>query len=85
MILTTLDLHGMTYDEARDATIRFIESHFGTELELKIITGCSTRMKGVVLNVLEEYEMTCQISQMNLGIITTWMEENEYKTSHSDS
>jgi len=71
-----LDLHRLKHEDARRAVIRFIEEHWDDGSELEIITGNSIKMKGIVLNVLDEYKMTYQISRMfepnNQGYIVTW-------------
>ena len=76
MGLQRLDLHRMRHEEARRAVIRFIEEHWDDGSELEIVTGNSIKMKGIVLNILDEYRMTYQISRMfdlhNSGYIITW-------------
>jgi DNA-nicking Smr family endonuclease len=67
-----LDLHGKSHANARNNTIRFIEEHWDDDSELEIITGHSTIMKGIVLNVLDEYSLPYQISYMNTGKIIAW-------------
>jgi DNA-nicking Smr family endonuclease len=76
MNIFKLDLHRLRHEEARRAVIRFIEEHWDDGSELEIVTGNSTKMKGIVLNILNEYGMTYQISRMfdlhNAGYIVTW-------------
>lgn len=70
-----LDLHRLRYEDARRATIRFIEEHWHESSELEIITGNSEGMKDVVKQVLKEYKLTCQIGRwpgINQGCIVTW-------------
>jgi hypothetical protein len=71
-----IDLHMMRHEDARRSVIRFIEDHWSEEAELEIITGNSTRMKDVVVSVLNEYNLTFQIGRMfdtnNRGYIVTW-------------
>jgi hypothetical protein len=71
-----LDLHGLRHEEARRAVIRFIEDNWNCEDEAQIITGHSQRMRGIVMDVLDEYELTYQTSNMfgERGYITTWFE-----------
>jgi hypothetical protein len=52
-----LDLHGLSHENARNATIRFIENHWDMGHDLWIITGKSMVMKVVVKKVLDEYEL----------------------------
>ena len=58
--------------------IHFIEDNWGTGEEAEIITGNSARMRGIVMNVLDEYCLSYQISRMfdinNQGYIVTWFE-----------
>lgn len=72
-----LDLHKKRHEEARRAVIHFIERHWNESAELEIVTGNSTRMRGMVLNTLDEYGLSYQISRMfdpNTGYIVTWTE-----------
>lgn len=66
MQIKTLDLHGLTHEDARREVIRFIEDHFNdTDVEMEVITGHSTKMKGIVLNALEEYKLSPNIGSMS--------------------
>jgi hypothetical protein len=49
-----LDLHGKTHFEARDLVEQFVLSN---ETPIKIITGNSPKMKVIVKEVVEKYEM----------------------------
>ena len=73
-----LDLHRIRHGDAKRKTIRFIESNWNSGEEVEIITGNSDRMRGLVMNVLDEYGLTYQISHVfdlnNKGYIVTWME-----------
>lgn len=70
------DLHRLRHEDAKREVIRFVEEHWNEEAELEIITGNSSRMRGVVMNILDEYKMTYQISRLfdlnNKGYIVTW-------------
>lgn len=76
MEIYKLDLHRLRHEDARRAIIRFVEDHWSEESELEIVTGNSTRMRGLVMNILDEYNLTYQISRMfdlnNKGYIVTW-------------
>ena len=75
MLLKKLDLHGTSHVDARNKVIRFIEEHWDSGSELEIITGNSIRMKGIVLNVIEEYDLSYNIGRMcglNDACIITW-------------
>jgi len=73
-----LDLHRTRHDDAGRKVIHFIEDSWGSGEEVEIITGNSQRMKGLVMNVLDEYGLSYQISRMfdvnNKGYIVTWLE-----------
>ena len=72
-----INLHGLNYEEANKQLIRFIESLWGREAELEIITGYSQGMRLVVANVLNEYNLTCQVGRScdnNHGYMVTWLD-----------
>lgn len=72
-----LDLHGNTHVNVRSEVIRFIEDNFKTPVQLEIITGKSTAMKALVIEVLDEYKLEYNIAGifgLNHGIITVDME-----------
>lgn len=70
--ISKLDLHNTRHDEVKQKVINLIEDHWDDGSELEIVTGHSTKMKGIVMNTLDEYKLTYQISQMNIGKIITW-------------
>ncbi len=76
MMIYKKDLHRLSHVDARREVIQFIEEHWNEQAELEIITGNSTLMQGIVMNVLDEYKLTYQISRMfdfnNRGYIVTW-------------
>lgn len=71
-----IDLHGIRHEDVKSNVIRFIEEHWDDDSELEIITGNSSRMQGIVINILDEYKMLYQISRIfepnNAGYIVTW-------------
>lgn len=71
-----LDLHRLRHEEARRAVIRFVEEHWDSGLEAEIVTGNSQKMRGLVMNVLDEYKLIYQISRAfdinNRGYLVTW-------------
>lgn len=69
---TSLDLHGVKHMDAKQTVISFVEDHWNAGKELHIITGNSLKMKGIVMNVLDEYKLTYQVSQLCYGKIVTW-------------
>ncbi len=74
MSVHRLDLHGLHYDDARRSTIRFVELHWGNNVEVEIITGNSGKMKDVIVEVLEEYKLEYRTGRefdSNKGYIVT--------------
>jgi DNA-nicking Smr family endonuclease len=73
-----LDLHKTFHEDAERKTIRFIEESWGSGEEVEIITGNSQIMKGLVINILNEYGLTYQIGRLfdlnNKGYIVTLIE-----------
>jgi DNA-nicking Smr family endonuclease len=73
-----LDLHKTFHEDAERKTIRFIEESWGSGEEVEIITGNSQVMKGLVINILNEYGLTYQIGRLfdlnNKGYIVTLIE-----------
>ncbi|MCK5605526.1 Smr/MutS family protein [Candidatus Pacearchaeota archaeon] len=63
-MLKTLDLHGMRHEDARREVIHFIEDNWNTDNELEIITGNSTKMREVVLNITAEYKISSDIGKV---------------------
>lgn len=72
MEVHSLDLHGTIHMDVRQKVISFIESFWNNQTELRIITGNSLKMKGIVIDVIEEYDLPFQISEMPSGQIITW-------------
>lgn len=54
--MNSLDLHGVRHAYVRGKVIRFIEDNWGTMETLEIVTGHSTRMRELVIEVLNEYK-----------------------------
>lgn len=73
-----LDLHRTKHSEVERKVIRFIEDNWGSGEEEEIITGNSDIMRGIVINILNEYRLNYQIGRVfdlnNKGYIVTWME-----------
>jgi len=67
-----LDLHGVKHEDAKQKVISFVEENWDMDKELTIITGNSLTMKGITMNVLDEYNLTYQVSQICFGKIVTW-------------
>ena len=63
-MLHKLDLHGVRHDDVKSKVINFIEDNWSSEEDLEIITGHSSKMKGIVLNVLDEYKLPYTIGDM---------------------
>lgn len=58
MFQAELDLHGVRHAEVGRKVIRFVESHWNSDKEAKIITGHSRRMKVIVKDILNEYKLS---------------------------
>jgi DNA-nicking Smr family endonuclease len=67
-----LDLHGVRHVNARQLVISLIEKYWNVQAELKIITGNSLKMKGIVIKVIKEYDLPYQVSEMCRGFLITW-------------
>ena len=52
-----LDLHGVPHNEVKSKVIRKVEEHWGTGIEVEFVTGNSDRMKSLVKEVLDEYQL----------------------------
>ena len=75
--MVKLDLHRIKHEDAKRKVIRFIEKHWQSGDEAEFITGHSIRMKGIVLNILDEYGLSYTIGRMcepDGGRIITWLE-----------
>lgn len=69
-----LDLHGKKHDRVRHLLIREIEKFWGTDTELRIITGHSESMKKIVRTILNEYSLNYQEGDIiNPGYIKTFV------------
>jgi len=66
-----LDLHGVKHKNVFKIVDKFIGNHLlkGT-LQVQIITGHSEKMKHLVNQVLDDYEMYSQESILNPGKLT---------------
>jgi hypothetical protein len=74
--MTTLDLHNTTHSTVRSKTIRFIESYWDKQIDLKIITGRSVTMQKTVKEVLDEYKLEYRVGdilEINNGYIIIFM------------
>jgi len=73
-----LDLHRLKHREAERKTIRFIEANWDSGEEVQIITGNSGKMRRLVMDILDEYDLDYRIGRqfdlINKGYITVWME-----------
>lgn len=53
-----LNLHGTKHENVTRKVIRFIEDNWDSGREIEIITGYSNKMQELVINVLEEYNLS---------------------------
>tara|TARA_B100000131_G_scaffold7812_1_gene8101 strand:- start:2120 stop:2368 length:249 start_codon:yes stop_codon:yes gene_type:complete len=54
--IKTLDLHGLTYDEAEIKVLNFILKE---DFPIQIVTGNSDNMRNIVKKILSEYNFHC--------------------------
>jgi len=67
-----LDLHGIPHFHVRNDIIRKIEEFWNTNTEIEFITGNSEQMKQIVIEILEEYDLSYQVGDIvNRGYIKT--------------
>ena len=72
-----VDLHGLNHPEAKREVEKFLNENWGSNQEVEIITGHSQRMKGVVMNLLDEYGLTYSMGYLyekNGPRLITWLE-----------
>lgn len=63
-----LDLHGVFHSEVRDKVENFVLL-YSTEIPIRIITGDSTRMRNLTINILEKHKFGYEIPAHNAGEI----------------
>ena len=68
-----LDLHGIKHEDVYKAVIQFIEKNWASGKEIQIITGHSAKMRSIVKEVLNEYELYYSAEELSPKIIV-WME-----------
>jgi DNA-nicking Smr family endonuclease len=72
-----LDLHGHRHEEVKHLLERILNSMWGSEEELHIITGYSERLQKIVVDILREYNLEYSIgdfSGRNMGYVRTVLE-----------
>ena len=52
-----LDLHGIRHEFVVGMVIRFVEDLIGVPSQIEIVTGHSERMRSLVIEVLDQYEL----------------------------
>lgn len=71
-----IDLHRLKHEDARRTIIHFIEDHWLENAELEIITGNSSKMRTLVIDILTEYKLKYQVGRRfdlhNSGYVVTW-------------
>jgi len=56
-----LDLHGIRHEDVKRKVIKFIEDNWMSGKLVRIITGHSNKMKKLVGEILDEYDLDWQI------------------------
>lgn len=77
MRVKRLDLHRLRHEDAKRSVIKFIEKYWSLPAELEIVTGNSTKMRSLVIGIIDEYKLTYQIGRefdYNKGYIVVWTE-----------
>ena len=69
-----LDLHGVKHQDVKSLVIRFIEENWNLGNKGTIITGHSEKMKKLVTDVLDEYELSHKTFRSNYPAIETIFE-----------
>jgi len=72
-----LDLHGYRHEEAKHLLERAINSMWGSDKELHIITGYSEKLQKIVVDILRQYKLEYSIgdfSGQNMGYVRTVLE-----------
>lgn len=59
-----LDLHRIRHEDVDSKVIRFIEKYWDSDEEVEIITGYSSKMKNIVIKILEEYKLEYTIGKL---------------------
>ena len=53
-----LNLHGVRHIDVAQKVIRFIENNWNSGEEVEIVTGNSIKMRNLVIEVLNEYDLS---------------------------
>lgn len=70
--MDTIDFHGTPHQYIENDLVRKLNDMWGTETELQIITGNSTRMKEIVIAILDEHKLSYVEGDLfNKGYIKT--------------
>ena len=73
--IVKIDLHGVSHKDVSWKCHKFINDNWGSKKEGHIITGKSTGMKCLVLDVLKQYEIDFEeLILNNPGYIKVWFE-----------
>jgi hypothetical protein len=73
-----IDLHRTRHEDAKSLVIRFIEDNWDCEYTLEVITGNSDKMRRLVTDVVDEYDLPWSIGRpfdWNKGYIVIWPED----------
>lgn len=75
----TLDLHGFSHEDARIATLLFVEDNLNSLDDLRIITGHSFKMKAIVRDVLKERSVVYNdfFDDINSAEVLFWLRTAE--------
>ncbi len=59
-----LNLHGTKHEDVRRKVIHFIEDNWDSDREVEIITGNSDKMCSLVVEVLDEYNLSYKVGRV---------------------
>ena len=59
-----LDLHDVRHEDARQKVIHAIEDNWNSNHELDIMTGNSSKMRDIVLIVIDEYKLNFNLGNL---------------------
>ena len=66
--MNSLDLHGIRHSEVQIILDQFLWENMKSNQKLvSIITGQSNQMKNIVINCVNNYNMTCEEEYLNSG------------------
>ena len=72
-----LDLHGVFHSEVRDIVENFVLLN-SNDLPIRIITGDSTRMRNLTINILQKHKFGYEVPAHNAGEIIVTEDKEKF-------